>query len=179
MEGDTRREEILRLLSKAQKPVSGTQLAREFAVSRQIIVQDIALLRAVNKNILSTNKGYMLYNPLDSSNRVKRTIAVHHSDEQIRDELYTIVDQGGKILDVVVEHEIYGQITVDLLLKTRGDVDEFVEKIENSSAQPLKALTGGKHFHTVEADTKEELDRIERALEKKGYLALYLHIEEA
>lgn len=79
---------------------------------------------------------------------------------------------GGKVLDIVVDHEVYGQITVDLLLKTRGDVDEFMEKINNSKARTLKVLTGDEHFHTVEADTEEELERIEEKLRGKGYLSL-------
>lgn len=96
MDGDVRRENIVELLCKAKKPVSGTELARRFGVSRQVIVQDIALLRAVNKNILSTNKGYILYKPDDETKRVRRIMAVHHTDEQIQDELYTIVDLGGQ-----------------------------------------------------------------------------------
>ncbi len=32
-------------------------------------------------------------------------------------------------MDVVVEHEVYGQITADLFLKNRGDVDDFMEKL--------------------------------------------------
>lgn len=55
MEGEKRREQLIALLKQADIPVSGTDLAKRLGVSRQVIVQDIALLRAVNKNILSTN----------------------------------------------------------------------------------------------------------------------------
>ena len=134
-----------------------------------MIVQDIALLRAVNKNILSTNKGYVLYDPSEEIQKARRTIAVSHSDEQTQDELYTIVDFGGKVLDVVIEHDIYGQITVDLILKSRQDVDEFIAKVAKSKAKPLKTLTGNKHFHTVEADSEQLLDIIEEKLREKGY----------
>lgn len=168
--GETRREQIIELLTEQKQPISGTELAKRFGVSRQVIVQDIALLRAVNKNILSTNKGYVLYVPEESSRKAKRSYAVQHTDEQIRDELYTIVDNGGKVLDVVVEHDIYGQITADLILKNRKDVDEFAERIKNSKSQPLKTLTGGIHWHTVEADSEQILDVIEKKLKEKGYL---------
>ena len=170
MEGEMRREQLVQLLKQASAPVSGTDLAKRLGVSRQVIVQDIALLRAVNKNILSTNKGYILYAPEISIGRVKRNYAVSHTKEEIRDELYTIVDCGGKVLDVVVEHDIYGQITADLILCNRLDVDEFVERIENSKSRPLKVLTDGEHWHTVEADSERMLDKIEEELKKKGYL---------
>lgn len=171
MEGDERRSYILNLLSNADKPLSGTEIARRCNVSRQIIVQDIALLRATNKNILSTYKGYLLYQPDPDHISVKRTFSVSHTDEQIQDELYTIVDCGGKILDVIVIHEIYGQITVDLILNNRLDVDDFLHKLTTTPARPLKALTGGNHLHTVEASTEKILDKIESELKRKGYLA--------
>ena len=151
-------------------PISGTDLAKQLGVSRQVIVQDIALLRAINKNILSTNKGYVLYAPKLDDGRVKRSFPVAHKREQIRDELYTIVDYGGKVLDVVVAHDIYGQITVDLILCNRLDVDEFVERIDNSKSRPLKVLTDGEHWHTVEAESEKVLNKIEEMLREKGYL---------
>lgn len=170
MEGKNRREKLIALLQQADAPVSGTDLAKCLGVSRQVIVQDIALLRAVDKNILSTNKGYVLYVPEPENDRVKRSFAVSHTKEQIQDELYTIVDYGGKVLDVVVEHDIYGQIMVDLILCNRLDVDEFVERIKTSKSRPLKVLTDGEHWHTVEAASEKVLDKIEERLREKGYL---------
>ncbi len=164
MEGARRRNKIIELLKSRQTPVSGSELARLMGVSRQVIVQDIALLRALDKNILSTNKGYILYDPYVGRERARRTIAVCHTDEEMREELYTIVDCGGRVLDVVVEHDVYGQMTGDLILKNRLDVDEFIEKIKSSGSQSLMTLTGGRHFHTIEADTEEELDRIEKRI---------------
>ena len=108
MEGDERRQFILKLLAGSESPLSGTEIAGKCGVSRQIIVQDIALLRATNKNILSTYRGYLLYQPEKDTENFKRTFAVSHTDEQIQDELYTFVDCGGKVLDVTVMHEIYG-----------------------------------------------------------------------
>lgn len=170
MEGEERRRQLVEVLMQSKQPISGTDLAKRFGVSRQVIVQDIALLRANNKNILSTNKGYLLYLPQPEAERMKRSFPVNHRKSQIRDELYTIVDCGGKVLDVVVEHDIYGQITADLILCNRVDVDEFVERIEHSKSRPLKVLTEGEHWHTVEADSQDTLDKIEEKLKEKGYL---------
>ena len=169
LDGEARRKELVALLKKSQRPISGSELAKRFLVSRQVIVQDIALLRATNKNILSTNKGYVIYDPDTGTRTVRRTMSVFHSDEDIREELYLIVDNGGRVLDVVVEHEIYGQITADLILKNRRDVDEFADKLSRIGDRPLKVLTGGVHFHTVEADAPEILDRVEEQLKEKGF----------
>jgi len=168
MEGNKRREQLLKILNNACEPVSGSELSRLLDVSRQVIVQDIALLRASNINIISTTKGYMVY-PREQS-KVKRVFHVRHTDAQIEDELCTIVDNGGKILDVLVKHEIYGEIATPLIIRNRQDVYDFVSKVNARKIVPLKELTNGLHHHTVEADSDEILDRIEKALAQKGYL---------
>lgn len=168
VEGETRRKKIIDILTTSNKPISGTELSEMLAVSRQVIVQDIALLRAVNKSILSTNKGYLLYN--NESKKFRKSFCVIHSDKQISDELETIVDNNGKILDVVIEHDIYGQITVDLIINSRRDIKEFISKLNSNKTKPLKNLTDGIHYHTVEVDVESDLDLIERELKKKGYL---------
>ena len=170
METDVRREQILHLLETQPKPVSGTVLAKLFQVSRQVIVQDIALLRAENKNILSTNKGYVLFQVTQKEENKKRVFRVLHSKEEVLDELRCIVDNGGHVLDVSVEHDLYGQISVDLIINNRADIDEFLEKMNSSTNQPLKVLTGDIHYHTVQADNIDILDRIESKLHEKGYL---------
>lgn len=170
MEGDKRRNRILEILHDENQPVSGTELAAKLGVSRQVIVQDIALLRATNKNILSTNKGYILFVEKQGTERKKRTYKVKHKDEEILDELNTIVDFGGKVVDVVVEHAIYGQIAADLIINSRADAEAFVKKVEKNKTKPLNNLTHGLHFHTVEADTEDILNQIENELNKKGYL---------
>ena len=169
MTGSERRENIIRQIRNSKVPVAGKQLAEDYQVSRQVIVQDIALLRASNRNILSTNKGY-LYDRADEKKVVRRTFFVCHTDEQMAEELFAIVDNGGRLRDVVVEHEIYGQITVDLILENRCDVQDFLDKISKSTARPLSILTNGKHYHTVEADREEIIDRIEQKLRLLGYL---------
>lgn len=173
IDGDRRREEIIRILSNSGhegRPVAGTELAGRLGVSRQVIVQDIALLRAVNKNILSTNKGYLLFQEGQGNKAFKRTFKVKHSYEQMREELYAIVDCGGRLLDVVVEHPIYGQIMVDLIIRSRQDADNFVKQVEVHGTKPLNELTYGVHYHTVEADSMEILDMIEKALTEKNFL---------
>lgn len=170
MEGDKRREKIIEILAQSSRPVSGAELAQALGVSRQVIVQDIALLRAVNKSILSTNKGYILFSTKGMSCR--RIFRVNHSNDDIEDELNSIVDNNGKVRDVVVEHEIYGQITVDLIINSRKDVKEFLAKLEASKnrAKPLSELTDGVHYHTVEAESERDLDAVEEELRQKGYL---------
>ena len=169
-EGEERRKKLLELISSTTEPLSGSVLAKQLGVSRQVIVQDIALLRAVDKNIISTAKGYLLYQ--QDAKKARRCFFVYHTTEQIEDELCTVVDLGGSILDVFVEHEIYGTITADLNLKNRRDVMDFVERVRTNKTVPLKELTAGKHTHTIEADTEEVLDVIEAELLKKGYLVI-------
>lgn len=172
MEGEARRIKILDILKYENGPVSGTELAARLKVSRQVIVQDIALLRAVDKNILSTNKGYLLFSDQNKEAKVTRSFKVKHQKEEISDELNCIVDCGGKVLDVVVEHDIYGQICVDLIIHNRTDVENFVKKVELNRTRPLNDLTNGIHFHTVEAPNEEILQRIEQKLNEKGYLII-------
>lgn len=170
MVGDNRREKILQMLEAEGEPVSGTELARRFRVTRQIIVQDIALLRANNKNILSTNKGYVVFNNDTESEGYKKSFKVFHKNEDILEELYSIVDLGGGVLDVVVEHPIYGQIMADLIINSRLDAQNFVEQVQRYRTKPLTDLTKGVHFHTVTAPSQDILEAIEKALDQKGFL---------
>lgn len=171
MSGTERRNEILKLISESSEPVSGSKLAKLLSVSRQVVVQDIALLRAVNKNILSTNKGYVIYQEEEAADQlIRKTIHVQHTDDEILDELCTIVDYGGKVIDVVVEHEIYGQITCDLIITSRLDAKTFINQCQESQAKGLGTLTDGNHYHTIETTSQQAMDEIEGALLKKGYL---------
>lgn len=168
MDGNLRRENLIKILSNQQDPISGTELSKQLGVSRQVIVQDIALLRASDYNVLSTTKGYLLYQ--STALKARRVIKVRHYTEQIEDELCTIVDLGGNVLDVFVLHEIYGEIVTPLIIRNRNDVYDFVKKVEQRKIVPLKELTAGVHSHTVEADSEQILDVIEKALRKKNYL---------
>lgn len=170
MTGEERRMNILSKLQEADTPLSGTALAKVFHVSRQVIVQDIALMRAENNGILSTNKGYLLRSKKTENTQPKRVFYVRHDTDQVMDEFMTILELGGKILDVAVEHEIYGQICVDLLIETKADAEEFCNKLLTCRANPLKVLTGDCHYHTVSAASEKLLDFIEAELRRKEYL---------
>lgn len=167
---EDRRTRLLRLLQEQGAPLSGTALAKALGVTRQIIVQDIALIRAENHNILSTNKGYLYRDASAESTQPKRVIHVRHSTEQVLDEFLTVLDLGGTVLDVAVEHEIYGQIRADLLIETPQDAREFVDRLSRCRDNPLKVLTDDCHYHTITAPAEKLLDLIEAALRAKGML---------
>ncbi len=164
---EKRREKMLQLLTNAKNPVSGAELSLQFGVSRQIVVQDIAILRAAAYDILSTNKGYMLLN----KGLTERTFKVRHTTEQIEDELYSIVDLGGKVKDVFVYHKMYGVIKAPMNIKTRKDVYEYIKTMNSGISSPLLTITDNYHYHTVQAESEEILDNIQKMLEEKGYLA--------
>ncbi len=168
--GDHRRAQILQILKEHGSPLSGTALAKMLRVSRQIIVQDIALIRAENHNILSTNKGY-IYRIIESDNaQPKRVFYVRHTTDQVLDEFLSVLELGGTILDVAVEHEIYGQIRADLLIETPHDAQDFVSRLANCKDNPLKVLTDDCHYHTVTAPSERLLDLIQQELDQKGFL---------
>lgn len=168
MTGEERRESIIEILNNEGKPMSGSALAKMLGVSRQIIVQDIALLRAKDIKIISTNNGYIVSEK--NKENVQRVFRVCHNDEEMEDELNTIVDLGGKVLDVIVEHPIYKKIRVNLEISNRRMVKEFLNKMKNQSGVPLKDISDGTHMHTVEAESNDILDDIEEELKEKGYL---------
>ena len=122
-----RRGRIISELEASEKPLSGTALAKELGVSRQVIVQDIALLRANGHDVVATNRGYVLVSrnePCACTRRFK----VRHGEEQTIDELETIVDLGGTVEDVMVNHRVYGKVTASLGLKSRKDIARFQPK---------------------------------------------------
>lgn len=168
--GEMRRAEILRLLKERGAPLSGMALSKELGVSRQVIVQDIALIRAENHNILSTNKGYIYRIASEESTQPKRVFYVRHTNEEVLDEFITVLELGGTVLDVAVEHEIYGQIRVDLLIETPQDAQEFVNKLAKCKDNPLKVLTDDCHYHTIAAPSEKLLDLIQQALAQKNFL---------
>lgn len=168
MSGDERRKKIVNVLSLAKKPVSGEKLAGELKVSRQVIVQDIALLRAGGFSVLSTNRGYLLQPGEDEFTRVLKVV---HTEEQVEDELETVVDAGGSVRDVFVYHKVYGVIRADLNIRSRRDIRNFLDQLSNGKSTLLMNVTAGYHYHTVCADSEETLDEIQAELQQKGYLA--------
>ena len=129
------------------RPLSATAIAKEFGVSRQIIVGDVALLRAAGENIAATPRGYVLQKERSSHTK---TIACRHNDDNLLKELYIVVDNGCAVLDVTVEHPVYGQILGQLQIFSRYDADQFAKKLGENSAPPLCALTNGVHLHTIQ-----------------------------
>ena len=170
MNGEQRRNEIRRMLKSAQEPMSGTALANELHVSRQVIVQDIALMRAEHLPILSTNKGYLLRSVATRTYQPKRVFFVRHNTDRVMEEFMTVIDLGGRILDVSVEHELYGPIRADLLIENTQDAAEFVQRLAACRDNPLKVLTDDCHFHTVEAPSEKLLDLIEAELRNRSFL---------
>ena len=170
MTGEERRDKIRTKLQEAETPLSGTTLAKHFCVSRQIIVQDIALMRAENYDILSTNRGYLLRSKKTENGHPKRVFYVKHATDQVLEEFKTILDLGGKVLDVAVEHELYGQICIDLMIESEADATEFYQKLLVCRDNPLKVLTDDCHYHTVSAPSEKLLDLIENDLSVKGFL---------
>lgn len=168
MDGDQRREEIKKMLNNALTPLSGSKLGKILGVSRQVIVQDIALLRAEGLDIIATARGYVLYK--NTEQKQKRIIMVQHRHEDIEDELNIIVDFGGIIRNVIIEHPIYGEMEGSMMVENRQDVKSFVESIREFETYPLMNLTNGIHMHTIEAKDVKTLDQIEKELGEKGYL---------
>ncbi|MDD6310334.1 MAG: transcription repressor NadR [Firmicutes bacterium] len=167
MLGIERRKRIMDILSSSESPVPGRELANIFEVSRQVIVQDIALIRANGSDILSTNQGYVLM----SSNECRRVFKVKHSEDQVHDELSTIIDCGGVVEDVFVFHRAYGIIKGEMDIRSRLDIDNFLENISSGKSSLLLKVTSGYHYHSVSAKSESVLNLIQERLEAKGYLA--------
>lgn len=167
MNAETRRSAILTLLSQADAPISAAALAGEFSVSRQIIVGDIALLRAAGEQISATPRGYVLRRDREG---LTKTVACVHTTAQTEQELCIMVDNGCTVLDVVVEHPIYGQITGQLQLTSRYDVSQFVERLQTEGGEPLSALTNGIHLHTLQCPDEAAYQRTRAGLKAAGML---------
>ena len=174
MTGTERRKKIISLMRDSSVPISGGKLGCETGVSRQVVVQDIALLRTEGYSITATARGYVL----DEPKKTERLLKVFHSDGQTEEELKTIVDLGGCVVDVMVNHRIYGKMRASLNLRNRRDVQRFMKQLETGKSTPLKNITSGYHFHRISADSDEILDEIEAALKEKKFLAEVLSYEK-
>lgn len=162
-----RRKKIIDLMRETKTPLSGGALGKETGVSRQVVVQDIALLREAGYPILATARGYLLEEP----NRPGRLFKVRHTTEETEEELTAIVDLGGCVVDVMVNHRIYGKMTAPLNIKNRRDVQRFMENIRSGKSVPLLNVTSGYHYHQITADQEEILDEIGAMLRERGFLA--------
>lgn len=162
-----RRKAIVNLLLSSTEPVSGGKLSEEFGVSRQIIVQDITVLKGSGYDILSTHNGYVI----QKSPLKERVFKLFHTTEQTEDELNTIVELGGTVVDVFVWHKVYGKMSAPLNVFSALHVKQFIEGVRTGKSSELMNITGGYHYHTVRAEAEEILDNIGKALEEKGYVA--------
>ena len=167
MKAAERRKSIANLLISSDSAVPGGKLSEMFGVSRQIIVQDIAVLKASGYDILSTHSGYIMQDtPLK-----ERVFKVYHTTHQTEDELNTIVELGGTVVDVFVWHKVYGKMAAPLNIFSRLHIDQFIEGVRSGKSVELMSITGGFHYHTVRAESEQILDNIERALNAKNYIA--------
>lgn len=166
--GESRRRQILQILEQTDVPISASALAQQFEVSRQIIVGDVALIRAQGIEIIATPRGYVLQR--QRSGTIIKQIVVNHSAEDTRKELETIVDMGCRVIDVIVEHPVYGQLSGMLQISSRMDVDQFLRRVEENNAHSLSELTDGIHTHRIECPGQEVYELVLAALRERGML---------
>ena len=171
MNSEQRREKIISVLQAGDEPISASRFANMFSVTRQIIVADIALLRASGYPIRAEHKGYVL-EKADSQTMLRRVV-VKHGNGEVQDELYAIVDHGGKVIDVIVQHSIYGKIVAELNLASRYDVDRFIKRINETDAKPLLLLTEGLHIHTIMVKDEDSFQSILERLTELRVLVEY------
>ena len=170
MTGQERRDAMIEIIQNSEKPVSGTALAKQFAVSRQVIVQDLAVIRASHPGIISTARGYVLEQP-DQPAGCTREFKVRHTPDRTGQELNLIVDCGGRVKNISISPRVYGRITAEMDIRSRQDVREFLQSFEDSSSTVLSTATDGYHYHLVEAATPDRLSLIEKELKEHGFLA--------
>ena len=167
MSAKARREQILEVLQQANQPISASTLAKQFCVSRQIIVGDIALLRAGGVDISATPKGYLMNRDRGG---LRRQVVCQHRREQMGEELNICVDHGCTVLDVIVEHPVYGQLAGQIQVSTRYEVNQFLKLVAQDSARGLAELTDGIHLHTLRCPDEAAFQRVRQELEAKGFL---------
>ncbi len=163
---EKRRKKIIDILRRNNTVLSGGEIAKIMGVTRQVIIKDIALLRAKGYDIIATPDGYTM----KRQNGIRSIFAVKHTCKDIERELTIIVQNGGRIIDVVVEHPLYGELKGNLNIKTLEDVRRFMAKMQTSHAKPLLNLSEGVHLHTIEADSENTIQKIKEELEKADFL---------
>ena len=173
MNAGERREHIINILKDCTEPVSGSELAKKLSVSRQVIVTDIALLRAKGLDISSTPQGYKI----SGGNMCERIFKVHHLAEETEVELNLFVDCGAVVKDIFVSHRTYGVLRAELNIHSRMEIQEYMNNLKTSNSSLLSSITDGYHYHTIVAPTEKVLDIIEDKLWEKGYLAKTLEYE--
>ncbi len=167
---EERRRLLIEKLTQSCYPIIGSDLADFFGVSRQVIVQDIAIIRAKGVPVLATSSGYLIQNKRMSDNLIKTFVSKHNGYERMEEELSIIIDYGGNIIDVIVEHPVYGEIVGTLLISTRDDVTKFIEKVKATDSNPLASLTKGDHIHTIEVPSEKVFMLVMNELREKGFV---------
>ena len=167
MKATERRIAIVNLLLSSTEAISGGKLSEEFGVSRQIIVQDITILKGLGYDILSTHNGYII----QKSPLKERVFKLYHTTEQTEDELSTIVELGGTVVDVFVWHKVYGKMVAPLNIFSPLHVKQFIEGVRTGKSTELMNITGGYHYHTIRAESDVTLDKIGKVLSERGYIA--------
>lgn len=167
MSATKRRIAILKQLKESNNPIKGVLLASQYNVTRQIIVKDIAILRAEGNSIISTPDGYIL-NREDKG--IRKIIAVSHNEDRLAEELNIIIKYGGTIEDVIVEHPIYGEIKGLLMISNLHDLENFTSKYKENEAKLLSLLTNGVHIHTIVTDNENSMNLILKELKEKGFI---------
>ena len=172
MNAQVRRQEILKTLKTSNQAITASQLAQQFEVSRQVIVGDIALLRAADHEIIATNQGYLLPSGhiLPPSGHFVGKIVCLHTPHQTQEELEIIVQHGGKVQDVQVDHPIYGILSASLNIVSLSDIKQFMQQMDEYHGELLSSLTNGIHIHTIETVDKAHFDKICHCLRLKGIL---------
>ncbi len=164
-----RRKKIIDYLIKSKNPTKGNEFSEIFNVSRQVIVQDIAVLRAQGYEITATPQGYIITGK-ELEDFIEEIVSKHETTEDIREELNIVVDNGGEVIDVTVDHPFYGEFNGKLMIKSRLDVKNFLFQMEESNAEPLSKMNDGIHLHKIKAPSKEILEEIKEQLKNRGFL---------
>ncbi len=170
MDASARRKKIAELIAASATPLTGNELAGVVKVTRQVVVQDIALLRAGGSPIIATPSGYVILEHAVKGRALKVFACRHNSIEKAEEELMIMVENGGKVRDVIIEHPVYGEISGTLNLSTVVAVKNLIQRLKQKDAQMLSFTTDGIHLHTVEAETEEILTKIENELRTAGIL---------
>lgn len=170
MDGEERRNFILTTLKKAENPIPGALLGQETAVSRQVIVGDVNLLKATGEPIIATSRGYLYIHPEVKPTKIEKVFVCTHAANQAEEELNIFVDHGLTVKNVLIEHPVYGDLTASIMVSNRNEVKKFIQHIQETGAPLLSELTEGIHLHTVMADCQQDIHDAEKALRKAGIL---------
>ena len=162
-----RRDCIIKLLLESKEPLKGSVIAKKYSVTRQVIVKDIAILRAKGENIIATPDGYIIN---ANQNKARAIIAVTHTEEEMFNELSIVIKYGGTIEDVIVEHPLYGEIKGMLMIKNYNELNKFIQKYKEQRAKLLSALTNGVHLHTIAAENQNDINLIISELKKHNFI---------